>query len=184
MKPGAAPALAAVKELSAELVPAPMLQELPGTVTLSRQYPLLAQTKGRIKRLFFESGQYVRKGDILVKGYDHNFVVAPTHALVAERLVDGSTYMSPNTVVAAMLEVQPFQIQLIPSSPFSQAVVPGWEARLNRWEDKKFAAAGVVMGTYLNTDGSLMVDLRLRRLSGGPLPIGTKVWAVLTPPQI
>jgi hypothetical protein len=30
----------------------------------------------------------------------------------------------------------------------------------------------------------LMVDLRLRSLAGGPLPVGTKIKAVLAPPQI
>jgi hypothetical protein len=176
--------VAALRQLPEEVVASPVLQEIPGTVTISRQYPLLAHTKGRIKRLFFQPGQYVRKGDILVKGYDHNFVVAPTHALVAERLIDGMTYMTPNTVVASMMEVQPFQIQLMPPTPFTQAVAPGWEARLSRWGSEAVAAGGVVVGTYLNTDGSLMVDLRLRSLSCGPLPVGTKIRAVLAPPHI
>ncbi len=72
---------------------------------------MLARTKGRIKRLFFEKGQYVRQGDILVKGFDHNFVVAPTHALVAERLVDGSTYMSPNTGWLLCWKCGPFKFK-------------------------------------------------------------------------
>lgn len=183
-KQSTAQQIAALRKLPPEIAASPVLQEIPGTVTMSRHYPLLAHTKGRIKRLFFEPGQYVRKGDILVKGYDHNFVVAPSHALVAERLIDGMTYMSPNMAVASMLEVQPFQIQLMPPTPFTQAVTPGWEARLSRWDSEGFAAGGVVVGTYLNTDGSLMVDLRLRSLSGGPLPVGTKIRAVLAPPQI
>lgn len=167
-----------------EAAPLPVLAEWAGTVTESRHHPLLARTKGRIKRLFFEPGQYVRPGDILVKGYDHNFVVAPTHALVAERLIEGSTYLAPSTVVASLLEVQPFQIQLMPPKPFEEPVVVGWEARLSRWDTKTFAASGVVVGSHLSTDGAMVVDLRLRRLAGGALPVGTKIRAVLTPPAM
>lgn len=164
--------------------PLPVLEELPGIVTTSRHYPLLARTKGRIKRIFFEPGQYVRKGDILVKGYDHNFVVAPTNALVAERLIDGSTYLSANTVVASLLELEPFQIQIMPSSPYAQPIAPGWGANISRWDDKTFAASGVVLGSHITADGSLFVDLRLRRLAGGSLLAGTKIRAVLAPPSL
>lgn len=167
-----------------ELAPSPVLTELPGIVTTSRHTPLLARTNGRIKRLFFQPGQYVRKGDILVKGYNHNFVVAPTNALVAERLIDGSSYLSPNTVVASLLELEPFQIQLTPLSPYAQSIAPGWEVNLSRGDEKTFAASGVVLGSHLSTDGSLFVDLRLRRLTGGSLLTGTKIRAVLLPPSL
>ncbi|SMB88086.1 hypothetical protein SAMN00120144_1156 [Hymenobacter roseosalivarius DSM 11622] len=184
MKPGAAPALAAEEELSSELVPAPVLAESPGVVTMSRYHSLLAHTKGRIKRIFFEPGQYVRKGHILVKGYNHNYVVAPVNGFVAEKLIDGSTYLTYNTVVASLLELEPFQMQLMPPSAYTQPVAPGWEARLSRWEDKSFAASGVVLGSHLSTDGTLVVDLRLRSLAGGNLTEGTKIRAVLAPPQV
>ena len=165
-------------------VPSPVLEESPGVITVSKYYPLLARTKGRIKRIFFQPGQYVHKGDVLVKGYDHNFVVAPANALIAERLIDGSTYLLPSTAVASLVELQPFQIQIMPPSPYAQPIVPGWEASINRWEDKSFAASGVVVGSHISSDGALFVDLRLRRLDGGPLPVGTKIKAVLTPPQL
>ncbi|QIL77072.1 hypothetical protein [Hymenobacter sp. HDW8] len=164
--------------------PRPVLEELPGIVTTSRHSPLLARTKGRIKRIFFVPGQYVHKGEILVKGYDHNFVVAPVNALVAERLVDGGSYLSPNTVVASLLELEPFQIQIMPPSLYTQPVAPGWGANISRADDKTFAASGVVLGSHISTDGSLFVDLRLDRVAGGSLLAGTKIKAVLAPPPL
>jgi hypothetical protein len=104
--------------------------------------------------------------------------------LVAERLIDGSTYLSANTVVASLLELEPFQIQIMPPSPYAQPIAPGWEVNLTHWDDKSFAAGGVVIGSHLSTDGSLFVDLRLRRLAGGSLLAGTKIRAVLAPPSL
>ncbi|QNP52802.1 efflux RND transporter periplasmic adaptor subunit [Hymenobacter qilianensis] len=180
----AAPQIASVSKTALTDAPLPVLEELPGVVTTSRHYPLLAHTKGRIKRIFFVPGQYVHKGDILVKGYDHNFVVAPMNALVAERLIDGSSYLSPNTVVASLLELEPFQIKIMPPSAYAQPVAPGWGANISRSDDKTFVASGVVLGSHITADGSLFVDLRLRRLAGGSLLAGTEIKAVLAPPSL
>lgn len=58
--------------------------------------PLLARTSGRVQSLFFLGGEYVRRGQLLVKLFDHTFVLSPRMGFWGRvRLVSGSMWARP-----------------------------------------------------------------------------------------
>jgi multidrug efflux pump subunit AcrA (membrane-fusion protein) len=64
--------------------------------------PVLAKKKGRIRNIYFGPGEYVRRGAIVAKLADYNFVVAPHDGFLGERMVEVGQYVTPATQVSSI----------------------------------------------------------------------------------
>jgi multidrug efflux pump subunit AcrA (membrane-fusion protein) len=142
-----------------------------GTVVESRSYQLLASIKGRPKRIFLQAGQYVHKGDILVKGWDHGFALAPTDAIVLEQLAEANDYLQPSTPVALLAAVHPFRVAL-PLEKEPRKV--GTVLRLRGTGPGGQVATGVVISSTVSGQQSIL-ELRLRSLEQGLMAVGAGV---------
>jgi hypothetical protein len=150
-----------------------------GTVVESRSYEVRANFRGRPKRIFPQPGQLVRRGEILVKGWDHNFAVAPADAIVLRLLATNSDYLQPAAPVVLLAAVQPFRLAL-PLTAAAPAI--GQLLRL-QGPDGSSAATAVVVGSSA-ASGQRLLELRLRSLGPGPLPTGTAVRVEVLPPAV
>ncbi|MDF7814883.1 HlyD family efflux transporter periplasmic adaptor subunit [Hymenobacter sp. YC55] len=144
-----------------------------GTVLSSRSYMLLTSTRGRINGVFFQAGQQVRKGDILVKFADQSFLVAPANGIVTQRLVETGEYLQSEVPVAAFVELSSFRLQLVLNDR-SLALRPEQLVQVqSREQPNQGLTAAVVASTF---EGDVLtLDLRLRTSSSEPLKAGTSV---------
>ncbi|UOQ68654.1 HlyD family efflux transporter periplasmic adaptor subunit [Hymenobacter volaticus] len=139
----------------------------------SRSYKLLTSTKGRINDVFFQAGQQVRKGDILVKFADQSFLVAPAHGIVTQRLVETGEYLQGGVAVASFVELSSVRLQLATDNHAS-ALHPGQLVQVqSRDQPNQGMTASVVASTL--EDELLTLDLRLRTSSPEPLEAGTPI---------
>ena len=72
---------------------------LGGRVGAGGTEPVLAKKPGRIRNVYFDAGQYVRRGAVIAKLADYNFVTAPHDGFLGERQVVVGQYVKPSTVV-------------------------------------------------------------------------------------
>lgn len=73
-----------------------------GLVGAGGAEPLLAHTRGRIKRLYFSGGEYVHRGDVLVKLTNYSFVIAPRDGFLGPNLVTTGQYLTTTTPVTTL----------------------------------------------------------------------------------
>lgn len=144
-----------------------------GAIVSSRSYKLLTSTKGRINGVFFQAGQQVHKGDILVKFADQSFLVAPANGIVSQRLVETGEYLQSGVAVAGFVELSSVRLQLAKDSN-SLALRPGQLVQVqSREQPSQGLTASVVASTF--ADEQLTLDLRLRTSSPEPLEVGASV---------
>lgn len=91
----AGPAPAAIRPDTSTVV-------LTGVVSAGGSEPVLAHRRGRIRNLYFGAGEYVRRGTVVAKLADYNFVVAPHDGFLGERQVEVGQYVAPATVVCSI----------------------------------------------------------------------------------
>jgi multidrug efflux pump subunit AcrA (membrane-fusion protein) len=94
-------ALAAGPEPAA-VIPDSTSVVLSGQVSTGGTEPVLAKKPGRIRNVYFDAGQYVRRGTIIAKLADYNFVTAPHDGFLGERQVAVGEYVKPGTVVTSI----------------------------------------------------------------------------------
>jgi biotin carboxyl carrier protein len=143
------------------------------TVLTSHTYKLLSPTSSRIKRSYIELGQRVKKGSILFKFDNYNFLVAPASGIVTQQLVTYGQYVPHLAPVAQFTELYPFRLRLPPAAGVMQ-LKPGDLLRVQDSQHPTQLATGVVVANA-QENGAQLLDLRLRSLSSGPLPEGDKV---------
>lgn len=64
--------------------------------------PVLAKKKGRIRSIYFSPGEYVRRGAVVAKLMDYNFIVAPHDGFLGERKIEVGQYVTPGTPVSTI----------------------------------------------------------------------------------
>jgi biotin carboxyl carrier protein len=143
------------------------------TVLTSHTYKLLAPTSSRIKRSYIELGQRVKKGAILFKFDNYNFLVAPAAGIVTQQLVTYGQYVPHLAPVALFTELYPFRLRLPPAAGVTQ-LKPGDLLRVQDSQHPTQLVTGVVVANA-QENGAQLLDLRLRSLSSDPIPEGDKV---------
>jgi hypothetical protein len=127
------------------------------TVLTSHTYMLLAPTSSRLKRSYIELGHVAKKGAILLKFDNYNFLVAPTSGIVTQQLVTYGEYVPHLAPVVRFTELYPFRLRL-----------PAGTAQV-----KPGALLQVVVSAPEN--GAQLLNLRLHTLSSDPIAEGEKV---------
>lgn len=144
-----------------------------GTVESSRSYNLVAQTGGRIRTIFVQPGQHVRRGDVLVKLDPIAYVVVPTDGVVTSYLVQTGDYQRRTAPVARFTQLAPFRIRLAQSAN-RLLLVPGQFVQVQSAQDSGQGITATVVGSTV-AGQSLLVDLRVRTASSEPLLAGAPV---------
>jgi biotin carboxyl carrier protein len=143
------------------------------TVLTSHSYTLLAPTGSRLKRSYIELGHVVKKGAILLKFENYNFLVAPTSGIVTQQLVAYSQYVPHLAPVARFTEIYPFRLRL-PLAPGTAQLKPGDLLQMQDSQHPNQLVTGVVVADK-SENGAHLLDLRLHSLSSDPVAEGSKV---------
>ena len=91
----AGPAPAAVIPDSTSIV-------LAGRVGAGGTEPVLVKKAGRIRNVYFDAGQYVRRGAVIAKLADYNFVTAPHDGFLGAQQITVGQYVKPGTVATSI----------------------------------------------------------------------------------
>ena len=85
----------------AAVVPDSTVIVLTGRVGAGGTEPVLARKRGRIRNVYFSPGEYVRRGAVMAKLADYNFVTAPHDGFLGERQVTVGLLAKKKTHVQA-----------------------------------------------------------------------------------
>ena len=142
---------------------------LSGTVGAGGTEPVLAKKPGRIRNVYFDAGQYVRRGTILAKLADYNFVTAPHDGFLGERQVVVGQYVQPGTVVTSISRKGYLLVPVAVPACSPAHVQPGDSVRV--WATSR--PTRVVTGVAaLATDTTGGANLEIRCPSRAPLRLG------------
>lgn len=83
-------------------IPDSLLLTSAGLIGAGGEQPLRARTRGRVRKLYFTGGEYVRRGDVLAKLYNYNFVLAPHDGFLGRSSVAVGQYLIPTTLVTTI----------------------------------------------------------------------------------
>ncbi len=75
---------------------------LAGRVSAGGSEPVLMKKAGRVRSIYFATGDYVRRGAVLAKLNDYNFAVAPHDGFLGQLQIAVGQYVQPSTVVATI----------------------------------------------------------------------------------
>jgi biotin carboxyl carrier protein len=143
------------------------------TVLTSHTYMLLAPTSSRLKRSYIELGHVIKKGAVLLKFDNYNFLVAPTSGIVTQQLVTYGEYVPHLAPVARFTELYPFRLRL-PLATGTAQLKPGAVLQVQDNQHPSQFVTGVVIANSPE-NGAQLLDLRLHALSSDPIVQGNKV---------
>ena len=153
----------------AAIIPDSTSVVLSGTVGAGGTEPVLAKKPGRIRNVYFGAGQYVRRGTILAKLADYNFVTAPHDGFLGERQVVVGQYVKPGTVVTSISRKGYLLVPVAVPAGSLAHVQPGDSVRV--WATSR--PTRVVTGVAaLATDTTGGANLEIRCPSRSPLRLG------------
>ena len=161
-------ALAAGPEPAA-IIPDSSTVVLAGKVGAGGTEPVRAKKSGRIRNVYFDAGQYVRRGAIIAKLANYNFVTAPHDGFLGERQVVVGQYVKPSTVVTSITKRGYLLVPVAVPTSSPVHVQPGDSVRV--WATSR--PTRVVTGVAaLATDTTGGANLEIRCPSRSPLHLG------------
>lgn len=101
-----------------------------GLVGAGGSEPLLARSRGRVKRLYFSGGEYVHRGDVLVKLTNYTFVIAPRDGFLGPNLVTTGQYLMASTPVTTLSRRRTLAVTLPPPTGHAFNLRPGDSVRV------------------------------------------------------
>ena len=142
---------------------------LAGRVGAGGTEPVRAKKPGRIRNMYFDAGQYVRRGTVIAKLADYNFVTAPHDGFLGERQVAVGEYVKPGTVVTSISRQGYLLVPVAVPAGSPAHVQPGDSVRV--WATAR--PTRVVTGVAaLATDTTGGANLEIRCPSRSPLHLG------------
>ncbi|NVO32284.1 efflux RND transporter periplasmic adaptor subunit [Hymenobacter lapidiphilus] len=124
------PALVAAAGVPTSPITDSLLLTSTGLVSAGGAEPLLARTRGRIKRLYFTGGEYVHRGDVLVKLTNYSFVIAPRDGFLGANLVTTGQYLTASTPVTTISRRRTLAVTLLPPTGYPCILRPGDSVRV------------------------------------------------------
>ena len=161
-------ALAAGPEPAA-LIPDSTSVVLSGRVGAGGTEPVLAKKPGRIRNVYFSAGQYVRRGTVIAKLADYNFVTAPHDGFLGERQVAVGEYVKPGTVVTSISRHGYLLVPVAVPVGIHSSVQPGDSVRVWATSRPTRVVTGVAALASDTTGGA---NLEIRCPSRSPLHLG------------
>ena len=131
--------------------------------------PVLAKKPGRIRSVYFDAGQYVRRGTVIAKLADYNFVTAPHDGFLGERQVVVGEYVRPGTVVTRISRRGYLLVPVVLPSGSVAHVQPGDSVRVWATARPTRVVTGVAALAKDSTGGT---SLEIRCPSRSPLRLG------------
>ncbi len=153
----------------AAIIPDSTSVVLAGRVGAGGTEPVLAKKPGRIRNVYFDAGQYVRRGAIIAKLADYNFVTAPHDGFLGQRQVVVGQYVKPSTVVTSITKSGYLLVPVTVPAGSPVHVQPGDSVRVWATSRPTRVVMGVVAPASEKTDGA---NLEIRCSSRAPLRLG------------
>jgi hypothetical protein len=151
-----------------------------GTVVSSYSFPLARHQRGPIKHLYVADGQSVRKGELLLKFYDHTFLLAPMAGIITQyprTALDERSAAAPSYFFTART---PFRLHL--SGPAKAPLLVGQRVQVQSIQYPTQVVTGELLASTF-ASASLFIDLRLLTVGPEPLRVGTQVRIRALPAQ-
>ena len=142
---------------------------LSGRVGAGGTEPVRAEKRGRIRNLYFDAGQYVRRGAIIAKLVDYNFVTAPHDGFLGARQVVAGQYVKPGTVVTSISRRGYLLVPVAVPAGSPAHVQPGDSVRGWATSRPTRVVTGVAAAAKDTTGG---INLEIRFTSRAPLRLG------------
>lgn len=142
---------------------------LTGRVAAGGTEPVLAKKPGRIRSVYFDAGQYVRRGAVVAKLADYNFVTAPHDGFLGERQVTVGQYVTPATVVTTISKQGYLLVPVGVLAKKQTRVQPGDSVRVWATSRPTRVVTGVAAAA---TDTAGGISLEIRLPSRAPLRLG------------
>ena len=153
----------------AAIIPDSSSVVLSGKVGAGGTEPVLAKKSGRIRNVYFDAGQYVRRGAVIAKLADYTFVVAPHDGFLGERQVVVGQYVKPKTVVTSISRRGYLLVPVAVPAGSPAHVQPGDSVRV--WATSR--PTRVVTGVAAAAKGTIGdINLEIRLTSRAPLRLG------------
>ncbi|WP_345052202.1 hypothetical protein [Hymenobacter glaciei] len=140
---------------------------LSGRVGAGGTEPVLAKKPGRIRNVYFDEGQYVRRGTVIAKLADYNFVTAPHDGFLGKRQVVVGEYVKPGTVVTSISRRGYLLVPVVASA--GSPIQPGDSVRVWATSRPTRVVTGVAALASDTTGGA---NLEIRCASRAPLHLG------------
>lgn len=169
-RPPRPPVAARVMPAPLSNVPDSLLLTTTGLVGAGGEQPLRAGTSGRVRKRYFVGGEYVRRGDVLAKLYNYNFVLAPHDGFLGSCRIEVGQYLTPSTLVTTISRYRTLAVS-ISSLNYRGRVRPGDSVRV--WVASR--PARVVTGVVgAAANGAPQGALEIRLAAGAPFRIGER----------
>lgn len=166
-RPPHAPVAAVVVPAAPAADPDSLLVTAAGVVGAGDPLPLLAHVSGRVRKVYFAGGEYVRRGDVLAKLYDYTCVVAPRDGFLGARQVAPGQFLSPATPVTTLSRYRTLVVALPARVRHPRGVRPGDSVRV--WVASR--PARVVAGV-VGPAGVANAPLEILLGAGAPFHLG------------
>lgn len=153
----------------AAVVPDSTVIVLTGRVGAGGTEPVLAHKRGRIRNLYFGAGEYVRRGAVIAKLAEYDFVTAPHDGFLGERQVVVGQYVAPTTVVSTISKQGYLQVPVGIMAKKQAHVQPGDSVRVWATARPTRVVTGVA-APATDTTGGITLEIRLP--SRSPLHLG------------
>jgi len=142
---------------------------LAGRVGAGGTEAVRAKKPGRIRNVYFDAGQYVRRGTIVAKLADYNFVTAPHDGFLGARQVVVGQYVKPGTVVTSITKRGYLLVPVAVPAGSPGHVQPGDSVRVWATSRPTRVVTGVAAAAKDTTGG---INLEIRLTSRAPLRLG------------
>ena len=162
-------AVLAAGPASAAIIPDSTSVVLSGKVGAGGTEPVLAKKLGRIRNVYFDAGQYVRRGTIIAKLADYNFVTAPHDGFLGGRQVAVGEYVKPGTVVTSISRRGYLLVPVAVPAGSRAHVQPGDSVPVWATSRPTHVVTGVAAPAKDTTGG---INLEIQLTSRAPLRLG------------
>ena len=142
---------------------------LAGRVGAGGTEPVLTKKPGRIRNVYFGAGQYVRRGAIIAKLADYNFVTASHGGFLGARQVVVGQYVKPGTVVTSITKRGYLLVSVAVPAGSPAHVQPGDSVRVWATSRPTRVVTGVAAAAKDTSGG---INLEIRFTSRAPLRLG------------
>ncbi|HEX8325912.1 MAG TPA: efflux RND transporter periplasmic adaptor subunit [Hymenobacter sp.] len=131
-----------------------------------------AQVTGRVRKIYFADGEYVRGGQVLAKCYNYTYVLAPRHGFVGRCQITVGQYLTPVTVVTTLTKRSHLMVSLALPPGRQGSAHPGDSVRVWVASRPSRVETGVVGPAAQDSAGAEVVQIMLT--SRAPFRIGER----------
>lgn len=161
------PSSLAAQPMLAVVTPDSSSVMLSGRVSAGGSEAILMKKAGRVRSIYFATGDYVRRGAVLAKLDDYNFAVAPHDGFLGKLQIAVGQYVKPATVVTTISRRGNLLVAVPMPAGSSAHVQPGDSVRVWAKARPTRVLAGVAAAMSEQGD-SLEIELPAR----APLRLG------------